>query len=265
MVNAAWRRFALTAGFQRLSVAMAPLALVLAGHGAVGSFRVGALMASAYTFADGIVSPWSGRLMDRVELRRGVSVELAAAAVILAVLAGLIAGRAPALVLIVLSGLAGAAPAGVMGGLRAYLQRIVSADLRDRAFALDATLLELEWMFALALVAITGFLGVPVLAVALMALAGFGALGRGAPARSTAARRARGRRQRGLERPEGASHLPGRRRRRICRGNYQHRAGAAHARRRSAARDGRPADRAPVAGQRGWRLRLCGTRRSPAR
>jgi MFS family permease len=177
MVSAAWRRFALTAGFQRLSVAMAPLALVLAGHGAVGSFRVGALMASAYTFADGIVSPWSGRLMDRVELRRGVSAELAAAAVILAVLAGLIAGRAPALVLITLSGLAGAAPAGVMGGLRAYLQRIVSADLRDRAFALDATLLELEWMFAPALVAITGFLGVPVLAVALMALAGFGALG----------------------------------------------------------------------------------------
>jgi MFS family permease len=177
LVSAAWRRFTLTAGLQRLSVAMAPLALVLAGHGAVGSFRVGALMASAYTFADGIASPWSGRLMDRMELRRGVSVELGAAAVILSALAGLIAGRAPAFVLIVLSGLAGAAPAGVMGGLRAYLQRIVPADLRDRAFALDSTLLELEWMFAPALVAITGFLGAPVLAVVLMAVAGFGALG----------------------------------------------------------------------------------------
>src|ERR1019366_6028526 len=132
--SAAWRRFTLTAGFQRLSVAMAPLALVLAGHGSVGSFRVGALMASAYTFADGIASPWSGRLMDRVELRRGVSVQLGAAAVGLA------------------------APAGVMGGLQAYLQRIVPDDLRERAFALDATLLELEWMFAPALVAITGFL-----------------------------------------------------------------------------------------------------------
>src|SRR5450755_3882012 len=177
LVSAAWRRFTLTAGLQRLSVAMAPLALVLAGHGAVGSFRVGALMASAYTFADGIVSPWSGRLIDRVEFRRGVSVELGVAAIILAALAGLIAGRAPAAVLIVLSGLAGAAPAGVMGGLRAYLQRIVTGDLRERAFALDATLLELEWMFAPALVAITGFLGAPVLAVVLMALAGFGALG----------------------------------------------------------------------------------------
>ena len=175
--SAAWRRFTLTAGFQRLSVAMAPLALVLAGHGAVGSFRVGALMASAYTFADGIASPWSGRLMDRVELRRGVSVELGAAAVVLAALAGLTASRAPALVLIVLSGLAGAAPAGVMGGLRAYLQRIVPDDLRERAFALDATLLELEWMFAPALVALTGFLGAPVLAILLMALAAFGALG----------------------------------------------------------------------------------------
>ena len=175
--SAAWRRLTLTAGFQRLSVAMAPIALVLAGHGAVGSFRVGALMASAYTFADGIASPWSGRLMDRVELRRGVSVELGVATVILAALAGLAADRAPALVLIVLSGLAGAAPAGVMGGLRAYLQRIVPADLRERAFALDATLLELEWMFAPALVAITGYLGVPALAIVLMALAGFGSLG----------------------------------------------------------------------------------------
>ena len=177
LANAAWRRFTLTAGFQRLSVAMAPLALVLAGHGAVGSFRVGALMASAYTFADGIASPWSGRLMDRVELRRGVSVELGAAAVILAALAGLADARAPALVLIFLSGLAGAAPAGVMGGLGAYLQRIVPDDLRERAFALDATLLELEWMFAPALVAITGFLGAPVLAIVLMALAASGALG----------------------------------------------------------------------------------------
>jgi MFS family permease len=177
LASAAWRRLTLTSGFQRLSVAMAPLALVLAGHGAVGSFRVGALMASAYTLADGIASPWSGRLMDRVELRRGISVELGLAAVILAALAGLIAGRAPALVLIALSGLAGAAPAGVMGGLRAYLQRIVPGDLRERAFALDATLLELEWMFAPALVALTGFLGAPVLAVVLMALAAFGALG----------------------------------------------------------------------------------------
>jgi MFS family permease len=154
---------------------MAPLALVLAGHGAVGSFRVGALMASAYTFADGIASPWSGRLMDRVEFRRGVSVELGAAAVVLAALAGLVVERAPAPVLIILCGLAGAAPAGVMGGLRAFLQRIVPDDLRERAFALDATLLELEWMFAPALVAITGFLGAPVLAIVLMGAAAIAA------------------------------------------------------------------------------------------
>jgi MFS family permease len=175
--SAAWRRFTVTSGFHRLSVAMAPLALVLAGHGAVGSFRVGALMASAYTFADGLASPWSGRLMDRVELRRGVSVELGVAAVLLTVLAGLTAVQAPALVLIVVSALAGAAPAGVMGALRALLQRIVPEDLRERAFALDATLLELEWMFAPAVVAAAGFLGAPVLAIMVMALAALGALG----------------------------------------------------------------------------------------
>jgi MFS family permease len=174
---AGWRRITLTTGFQRVSVAMAPIALVLAGHAAVGSFRIGALMASAYTFADGIASPLLGRLIDRMELRRGVSVELAVGALILVGLAGLAAARAPSLVLIVLSALAGAAPAGVMGGLRAYLQRIVPDDLRERAFALDATLLELEWMTAPAIVAITGFLGAPVLAIVLMALATFGAFG----------------------------------------------------------------------------------------
>ena len=177
LASAAWRRFTLTAGFQRLSVAMAPIALVLAGHGAIGSFRAGALMASSYTFADAIASPWLGRFIDRVELRRGLSVELAAAAVLLSVLAGLIAERAPAPALIALSALAGAAPSGVMGGLRAYLQHIVPENLRERAFALDATLLELEWMLAPALVAITGFLGAPALALVLMALAAFGALG----------------------------------------------------------------------------------------
>ncbi len=56
-----------------------------------------------------------------------------------------------------------------MSGLRAYLQRIVPEDLRERAFALDATLLEPEWMFAPALAALSGFLGAPVLAFVLMA------------------------------------------------------------------------------------------------
>jgi MFS family permease len=166
-----------TTGFQRLSMAMAPVALVLAGHAAVGSFQAGALMASTYTFADAIASPLSGRLIDRVELRRGVSVELGITTVILLGLAGLAAIRAPALALIVLSGLAGAAPAGVTGGLRAYLQRIVPNDLLERAFALDATLLELEWMIAPAGVAIVGFLGAPVLAIVLMAVATLGTLG----------------------------------------------------------------------------------------
>lgn len=174
---AGWRRLILTTAFQRVSIAMAPVALVLAGHAAAGSFRTGALMASTYTFANGIASPLLGRLIDRTELRQGVSIELGAAIVILLALAGLASSRAPALALIALSGLAGAAPAGVMGGLRAYLLRIVPDELRERAFALDSTLLELEWMIAPALVAVTGFLGAPALAIVLMALAALGALG----------------------------------------------------------------------------------------
>lgn len=174
---AGFRRFVLNTAFSRVSIAMAPVALVLAGHAAVGSFRVGALMASTYTFASGIASPLLGRMIDRMELRRGMSIQLGVAILMLFALAGLASSQAPALVLIVLSGLAGAAPAGVMGGMRAYLLRIIPEPLADRAFALDSMLLELEWMIAPALVAVTGFLGAPVLAIALMALATLGALG----------------------------------------------------------------------------------------
>ncbi len=174
---AGFRQFILTTAFQRVSIAMAPVALVLAGHAAAGSFRTGALMASTYTFANGIASPVLGRLIDRVELRRGMSIELCVTTLLLLALTGLASSHAPALSLIALSGLAGAAPAGVMGGMRAYLLRLIPDELQERAFALDSTLLELEWMIAPALVAVTGFLGVPVLAIALMALATLGALG----------------------------------------------------------------------------------------
>ncbi|HET9896842.1 MAG TPA: MFS transporter [Streptosporangiaceae bacterium] len=175
--TAGFRKFILTTAFQRVSIAMAPVALVLAGHAALGSFRIGALMASAYTFANAIASPLLGRLIDRMELRRAMSVQLSVAIVSLLVLAGLASSHAPALALITLSGLAGAAPAGVLGGMRAYLLRIIPGDLRERAFALDSMLLELEWMTAPALVAVTGFLGAQVLAIGLMALATLGALG----------------------------------------------------------------------------------------
>lgn len=174
---AGFRRFILNTAFARVSVAMAPLALVLAGHAAVGSFRAGALMASMYTFADGLFAPLLGRMIDRVELRRGMSIELGVATLLLLALAGLAGSHAPALVLIVMSGLAGAAPAGVLGGMRAYLVRILPGGLAEPAFALDSMLLELEWMIAPALVAVTGFLGPPELAVVLMALATLGALG----------------------------------------------------------------------------------------
>jgi hypothetical protein len=115
-------------------------------------------------------------MLDRMELRRGMSLELGVAALMLLGLAGLASSHAPAPALIVLSGLAGAAPAGVLGGMRAYLVRVLPDALAEPAFALDSMLLELEWMIAPALVALAGFLGAPALAIALMALATLGAL-----------------------------------------------------------------------------------------
>src|SRR5262249_28809299 len=106
VADMAWRRLTVTTGFLRIAVAMAAVALVLAGHAATGSFRTGALMASCYVFASGIAAPVSGRIIDRFELRKGVSAELAAGALILLVLAGLAAEKFPAVTLVVASTLA---------------------------------------------------------------------------------------------------------------------------------------------------------------
>lgn len=172
-----WRRWTCAAGASRLPVAMAPLALVFLGHAATGSFSTGSIMASAFTFSEALAAPACGRFISRrPDLRTGVVMSLAAAALLLLILG--IGGQAdvPAAGLITLSAAAGAIPAGVLGSLRAMLARLVPGQLQETAYAADSALLEIEWTAAPALVALCALAGTPPAALIAMAAAALVAL-----------------------------------------------------------------------------------------
>jgi len=166
-----WRRWAAASGLSRLPVAMVPLAFVLAGQYATGSFAAGALLVSVHALSEAVAAPWGGRLLDRREVRGGLQQALVVAAGALALLAGAVSLHAPLPLLLLLAAAVGAIPAGAPGGYRALLPHIVPHAALDTAYALDASLLEVEWMIAPVLVAVAVLLHTPIAAVLLMASA----------------------------------------------------------------------------------------------
>src|ERR671939_41444 len=78
--DGAWRRWTAASGLSRLPAAMAPLALVIAGQYATGSFADGAVLAGVYAFTEALAAPILGRRLDRRELRSGLRRALGGAA-----------------------------------------------------------------------------------------------------------------------------------------------------------------------------------------
>ncbi|MBV9205745.1 MAG: MFS transporter [Actinobacteria bacterium] len=174
--NPRWRRWTMATGLSRVTVAAAPLALVIGGHYATGSWSDGAVLAGVYAFAEALAAPWHGRRLDRAETRAGLTRALAGGgAGLAALLAGLLS-RAALPWLIAATIWAAAISAGVQGGLRAWLPELTGAEHAQAAFALDASLLEIEWLSAPALVAIAALLGAPFLGVGAMLAATVAAL-----------------------------------------------------------------------------------------
>lgn len=163
-----WRRWTLASATSRISVAAGPLALVLGGRYATGSFADGAVLAGIYAFAEAIAAPWQGRRLDRGDRRLKIALALAGGTAALAILELAVVTRAGMWALVPATALAAAIPAAVQGGLRAYLSEIVAPEQLKRAFALDASLLEVEWLSAPALIALVALLGAPYLGIALM-------------------------------------------------------------------------------------------------
>lgn len=164
----AWRRWVLAAFFARLPGTMTAFVLLLTGRWASDSFALGAWMASAQAVGAALVAPWRGRLLDRTGLNAGLRRALLWQAVLVLGLAVAALVRAPPPVLLGLALLLGVMPSGLQGGFRALLSSLAPAGRHEAAFALDAVLVELQWVVGPLLVGVTSISGSPLVALGLM-------------------------------------------------------------------------------------------------
>ncbi|WP_257447239.1 MFS transporter [Archangium lipolyticum] len=164
----AWRRWVLAAFFARLPGTMMTFALLLAGREATGSFTFGAWMASACSVGAALAAPWRGRMLDREPLLVGLRRGLHWQALLTAGLAVAALLHAPAPVLLAASLLLGVMPSGVQGGVRALLASVAPSSRLEAAFALDAVLVEVQWVMGPLLVGVATASGAPLLALGMM-------------------------------------------------------------------------------------------------
>jgi MFS family permease len=130
----------------RLPLPMLGIGLLVHIHALTGSFAAAGVVAGAYAIATGVGGPVLGRLVDRGGQTRALLVSTAASAVLLAAIAVLPAG-APLPVLIALASGIGLAtpPAGAC--VRALLPSLwPDPETMRKAYALDATAVELTWV-----------------------------------------------------------------------------------------------------------------------
>jgi hypothetical protein len=170
----------------RLPVAMAPLALILAGYHVGGGAAAGGLLVAGHTIGEVIAASPAGAAMDRWTPRRGLGAGLAAEAALFTVLAVLVARDAPLILLTIVATLAGAVPAGAPGGLRTALSDTVQVEALAPALGVDSIINQASWASAPILVSALVAVGsAPVALAVIAAVAGFGslaALGLAAPA-----------------------------------------------------------------------------------
>ncbi|MFD9888175.1 MFS transporter [Amycolatopsis sp. NPDC059027] len=137
--------WALVAIVARLPIAMAPLGLVFLVRDRAGGYSLGATLAAAYVVGEVVGALFIGtRPFSR---RRGaISAGLGVGAVAFGLLA--LVPSAPDPLLVVLAGLAGAAPAASPGGMRTMLTRLVDESVVASALSAESTLTQAIWAVA---------------------------------------------------------------------------------------------------------------------
>ncbi len=128
----------------RLSMAMAPIGILLLIQGARGTYSLAGVVTGAYAVGSAVGTPVWGRLMDRLGQVRVLVPTAAASAALLAGLAVTAVGTAAPAVLVLLAVLAGFSYPPMSPALRSAW-RVIFPDRESRrvAFALDATSVEL--------------------------------------------------------------------------------------------------------------------------
>ncbi len=160
-------RLLVSTAVARLPVGMWSLAIVLLVRSRSDGFRTAGVAVAAFALAGGALAPLQGRLIDRHGPRVVVLPCAVGQGALLGALALAAAERAPAAVLVVLAGAAGAAMPPISACVRT-LWRQVAPDVAvaEAAYALDAIVQELIWTVGPLLVAALVALGSPVAAVA---------------------------------------------------------------------------------------------------
>jgi MFS family permease len=135
-----------TSVIARLPLAMLGIALLIHARHLTGSFAAAGLVTGAYAVATGIGGPLLGRVVDRRGQTAVLLASVLASAGLLAAAAALPAGAPLALVVTLASGIGLATPP--LGAcVRTLLPGLVDEDTVRVAYAVDATTVELTWVF----------------------------------------------------------------------------------------------------------------------
>jgi hypothetical protein len=170
--------WALVALLSRLPVAMAPLAMVFLARAREEGYALGGILAGAYIAGEVVGALTLGAMLRAEKMRGQIGAGLAVAAIAFACM-GFYPSAPPAL-LLVLSFVAGAAPAASPGAMRTLLTRMVPESDVARALSAEAILTEIIWMAAPAIVVLAALQagrGVPLaMAAGCLAVAALGVL-----------------------------------------------------------------------------------------
>ena len=157
-------RLFVTALLARLPQGMSSLAILLLVRGRTGSYAAAGVAVGVYALASAAAAPRQGRLVDRFGRRR-VLLPLAIGQA-LCLLALALAGRAGAVVLIVLAGVAGTMMPPLAPAVRALFGEVIlDAGIREVAYSLDSVVQELIWTTGPLLVAVIIAVASPAVAV----------------------------------------------------------------------------------------------------
>lgn len=140
-----FRQWAVANVLVRLPITMSLLSFVLAGEYLTGSVGTGALLAGVSTLCGGFSARWRGAQLDRAVLKYGLMRQVGESGVVCALLAVLVAIKAPLALVFVVAGVMGVLTAAITGGLRALLVPSVPEDLLEAANAVDAVLVEVAF------------------------------------------------------------------------------------------------------------------------
>ncbi|QIS13966.1 MFS transporter [Nocardia arthritidis] len=165
-----WWRWALGAGFSRITEPMATLALVDLGT-FISGYSYGAFLVSVYTFSGALTATIGGRILDNARRQRcAVGVVTVLSFLLHTALACSGNFHISLVVVTIATAVSAALPAGLHGLARTVLVHYADARVIDRAFSWDSVITESAWLLGSAVIVVLSLLHSPSIGVLAMAI-----------------------------------------------------------------------------------------------